>query len=124
MEDDEETIIKRQNEEELKQKRLDNLRKARDARKKKVTTLTPSPAHKVEVYENAKEGNSPFKFAIISLLGIAVMALFSGNRKANEDAYVPSSLEKSKSSKDKESEVVHEKETSFFNNIETMGMSW
>jgi hypothetical protein len=133
----EETVIKRQKEEELKQKRLDNLRKARDARKKKETALPAKKMDKIErieVYEPLKEGNGPFKFALISLLGLGIMALFSGNRKGMSDAVAPasSSVMKPKPSKEKEPEVVYEKEptlydtsaNAFFNSIEPMGRSW
>lgn len=133
MDDEQETVIKRQKEEELKQKRLDNLRKARDARKKKETALPAKKMERIEVYEPVKEGNGPFKFALISLLGLGIMALFSGNRKGS-DAVAPASASvmKSKPSKEKEPEVVYEKEPSlydtsavaFFNSIEPMGRSW
>lgn len=132
MDDDEqETVIKRQKEEELKQKRLDNLRKARDARKKKETALPAKKMERIEVYEPVKEGNGPFKFALISLLGLGIMALFSGNRKGMSDAVAPASSSVIKS-KEKEPEVVYEKEptlyetsaNAFFNSIEPMGRSW
>jgi hypothetical protein len=132
-EQEQETVIKRQKEEELKQKRLDNLRKARDARKKKETALPAKKMERIEVYEPVKEGNGPFKFALISLLGLGIMALFSGNRKGS-DAVAPASASvmKPKPSKEKEPEVVYEKEPSlydtsavaFFNSIEPMGRSW
>lgn len=129
-EQEQETVIKRQKEEELKQKRLDNLRKARDARKKKETALPAKKMERIEVYEPVKEGNGPFKFALISLLGLGIMALFSGNRKGS-DAVAPASSSVIKS-KEKEPEVVYEKEPSlydtsavaFFNSIEPMGRSW
>ena len=134
MEDEEETVIKRQQEEDLKQKRLENLRKARDARKKKETALPTKKMDKIEVYEPIKEGNGPFKFALISLLGLGIMALFSGNRKNMSDAVAPAS---STAMKPKEKEpntvkAVYEKEptlydtsaNAFFNSIEPMGKSW
>lgn len=134
-EEEQETVIKRQKEEELKQKRLENLRKARDARKKKETALPAKKMERIEVYEPVKEGNGPFKFALISLLGLGIMALFSGNnRKSMSDAVAPAS---STAMKNKEKEpdtvkVVYEKEPSlydtsanaFFNSIEPMGRSW
>ena len=138
MDDDEqETVIQRQKEEELKEKRLDNLRKAREARKKKEAALPPAKKmERIEVYEPVKEGNGPFKFALISLLGLGIMALFSGNRKGS-DAVAPASstVMKSKPSKEKEPDtlkVVYEKEPTlydtsanvFFNSIEPMGRSW
>jgi len=132
MDDDEqETVIQRQKEEELKQKRLDNLRKARDARKKKETALPAKKMERIEVYEPVKEGNGPFKFALISLLGLGIMALFSGNRKGS-DAVAPASASVMKPTKEREPEVVYEKEPSlydtsavaFFNSIEPMGRSW
>jgi len=138
MDDDEqETVIQRQKEEELKEKRLDNLRKAREARKKKEAALPPAKKmERIEVYEPVKEGNGPFKFALISLLGLGIMALFSGNRKGS-DAVAPASstVMKSKPSKEKEPDtlkVVYEKEptlydtsaNAFFNSIEPMGRSW
>lgn len=133
-EQEHETVIKRQKEDELKQKRLDNLRKARDARKKKETALPAKKMERIEVYEPLKEGNGPFKFALISLLGLGIMALFSGNRKGMSDAVAPasSSVMKPKPSKEKEPEVVYEKEptlyetsaNAFFNSIEPMGRSW
>jgi hypothetical protein len=131
-EDEQETVIKRQKEEELKQKRLENLRKARDARKKKETALPAKKMERIEVYEPVKEGNGPFKFALISLLGLGIMALFSGNnRKSMSDAVAPASSTAMKN-KEKEPEVVYEKEpslyevsaNSFFNSIEPMGRSW
>ena len=133
-EQEHETVIKRQKEDELKQKRLDNLRKARDARKKKETALPAKKMERIEVYEPLKEGNGPFKFALISLLGLGIMALFSGNRKGMSDAVAPASASvmKPKPSKEKEPEVVYEKEptlyetsaNAFFNSIEPMGRSW
>lgn len=134
MDDDEqETVIQRQKEEELKQKRLDNLRKAREARKKKEAALPPAKKmERIEVYEPIKEGNGAFKFALISLLGLGIMALFSGNRKGMSDAVAPASASVMKQSKEKEPEVVYEKEptlydtsaNAFFNSIEPMGRSW
>ena len=129
--DEEETVIKRQQEEDLKQKRLDNLRKARDARKKKQTALPVKKMERIEVYEPIKEGNGPFKFALISLLALGAMALFSGNRKGMSDAVAPASSNAMKP-KEKEPSVVYEKEPSlyetsanaFFNSIEPMGKSW
>jgi hypothetical protein len=134
-EDEQETVIKRQKEEELKQKRLENLRKARDARKKKETALPAKKMERIEVYEPVKEGNGPFKFALISLLGLGIMALFSGNnRKSMSDAVAPASSTAMKT-KEKEPDtvkVVYEKEpslyevsaNSFFNSIEPIGRSW
>jgi len=133
-EDEQETVIKRQKEEELKQKRLENLRKARDARKKKETALPAKKMERIEVYEPVKEGNGPFKFALISLLGLGIMALFSGNRKSMGDAVAPASSTAMKT-KEKEPDtvkVVYEKEpslyevsaNSFFNSIEPIGRSW
>lgn len=131
-EQEQETVIKRQKEEELKQKRLDNLRKARDARKKKDTALPAKKMERIEVYEPVKEGNGPFKFAIISLLGIAVMALFSGNRKGMSDAVAPASSSVMKPKEPDTVKAVYEKEptlydtsaNAFFNSIEPMGRSW
>lgn len=132
-EQEQETVIQRQKEEELKQKRLDNLRKAREARKKKEAALPPAKKmERIEVYEPVKEGNGPFKFALISLLGLGIMALFSGNRKGMSDAVAPASSSVMKQSKEKEPEVVYEKEPTlydtsanvFFNSIEPMGRSW
>ncbi len=131
-EEEQETVIKRQQEEELKQKRLDNLRKAREQRKAKEAALPAKKMERIEVYEPVKEGNGPFKFALISLLGLGIMALFSGNnRKSMSDAVAPASSSVMKS-KDKEPEAVYEKEpslyevsaNSFFNSIEPMGRSW
>src|SRR6056300_1003699 len=133
-EDEQETVIKRQKEEELKQKRLENLRKARDARKKKETALPAKKMERIEVYEPVKEGNGPFKFALISLLGLGIMALFSGNRKSMSDAVAPASSTAMKT-KEKEPDtvkVVYEKEpslyevsaNSFVNSIEPIGRSW
>jgi|7_EtaG_2_1085326.scaffolds.fasta_scaffold03103_6 hypothetical protein len=133
-EEEQETVIQRQKEEELKQKRLDNLRKARDARKKKETALPVKKMERIEVYEPVKEGNGPFKFALISLLGLGIMALFSGNRKGMSDAVAPasSSVMKPKEKEPDTVKAVYEKEptlydtsaNAFFNSIEPMGRSW
>ena len=128
--DNNETVIKRQQQEELKQKRLENLRKAREQRKAKEAKEASS-MKRIEVIEPVKEGNGPFKFALISLLGLGIMALFSGNRKGMSDAVAPASSTAMKT-KEKEPEVVYEKEpslyevsaNSFFNSIEPMGRSW
>lgn len=132
MDDEQETVIQRQKEEQLKQKRLDNLRKAREARKNKETSMPVKKMERIEVYEPIPEGNGVFKFALISLLGLGAMALFSGNRKNMSDAVAPASASVMKQSKEKEPEVVYEKEPSlydtsanaFFNSIEPMGRSW
>src|SRR5210317_557210 len=113
-EDEQETVFKRQKEEELKQKGLENLRKPRDARKKKETALPAKKMERIEVYEPVKEGNGPFKFALISLLGLGIMALFSGNRKSMSDAVAPASASVMKQSKEKEPEVVYEKEPTLY----------
>lgn len=128
--DNNETVIKRQQQEELKQKRLENLRKAREQRKAKEAKEASS-MKRIEVIEPVKEGNGPFKFALISLLGLGIMALFSGNRKSMSDAVAPASSTAMKT-KEKEPEVVYEKEptlydtsaNAFFNSIEPMGRSW
>ena len=130
--DNNETVIKRQQQEEMKQKRLENLRKAREQRKAKEAALPSKKMERIEVYEPVKEGNGPFKFALISLLGLGIMALFSGNnRKSMSDAVAPASSTVMKT-KDKEPDIVYEKEPSlyevsanaFFNSIEPIGRSW
>jgi hypothetical protein len=131
-EEEQETVIKRQQEEDLKQKRLDNLRKAREARKKKELDMPTKKMGRIEVIEPIPEGNGVFKFALITLLGLGAMALFSGNKRDMSNAVAPASSGIMKQKEPETAKAVYEKEptlydtsaNAFFNSIEPMGRSW